>query len=80
MKMQFKINLTFDDSFETKIFTSHGEIFGPEFRKHFLGYLGHLLKLEEGDKCIVDSFIIKKLSDDAPQDPDIRDDVSGDAV
>lgn len=80
MKMQFKINLSFDDSFEKKIFTSHGEMFGSEFRKHLLGFLGHLLKLEEEDKCIVDSFIIKKLADDSPQDPDIKNDVSGDAV
>lgn len=80
MKLQFKINLQFDDSYEKKIFTTQNEIFGPEFRKNLLGFLGHLLQLKEEDKCIVESFIIRKLADDSPQDPDLKNDISGDAT
>lgn len=76
MKMQFKINLSFADEYEKKIFTTQGEIFGPEFRKKLLGYVGHLLKLEKEDNCFVDSFVIKKLPDDAI-DEDIKNDISG---
>lgn len=79
MKMQFKINLSFDDSFEKKIFTTQQEIFSPEFRKNLLGFIGHLLKLKEEDNAVVDSFIIKKLLDECKEDPDIKNDISGDA-
>lgn len=80
MKMQFKINLQFDDSYEKKVFTTQNEIFGPEFRKKLLSFLGHLLQLAEEDNCIVESFIIKKLADGSPEDPDIKNDISGDAT
>ena len=77
MKMQFNINLKFDDSFEQKVFSTQQEIFGPDFRKHLLGFIGHLLKLEESDKAMVETFIIKKLPDDCPEDPDVKNDISG---
>ena len=79
MKLQFKVNLTLDDEFEKKMFTTKQEIFGPEFRKQFLIYLGHLLRLEKEDNAIVDAFIIKKLADDASEDEDIAKDITGDA-
>lgn len=77
MKLQFKINLSIDDNFEKKMFTSQQEIFGVEFRKSLLSYLGHLLKVEVEDKAIVESFIIKKLDDNSPPDEDINNDISG---
>lgn len=79
MKLQFKINLQFSDEFEKKVFTEKSEIFGPEFRKQFLGYLGYLLKLDKEDNAMVESFIIKKLDNSTPPDEDIKNDISGDA-
>lgn len=77
MKMQFKINLKFSDEFEKKVFTEKSEIFGPEFRKQFLGYLGFLLKVSKEDGAEVESFIIKKIDDSAGPDEDIVKDISG---
>jgi len=80
MKLQFKVNLTLDNEFEKKMFTTKQEIFGPEFRKQFLSYLGHLLRLEKEDNAIVDAFIIKKIADTDPEDEDIKNDITGDAT
>ena len=77
MKMQFKINLTFNDAFENKVFTDNKEIFGPEFRKQLLGYIGHLLKVTKEDEAQVESFIIKRLDPASEPDEDIKNDISG---
>lgn len=77
MKLQLKVNLEFDNSFEKKILLDMQNILGPEFRKQFLGYLGFLLKITPEDKAIVNSFIIKKLPDNEPEDEDIKNDISG---
>lgn len=77
MKMQFKINLKFNEEFEKKVFTEKSEIFGPEFRKQFLGYLGHLLKVTKEDGAEVESFIIKRLDPSSGPDEDIKNDISG---
>jgi hypothetical protein len=77
MKMQFKINLSFNDEFEKKVFTDKQEIFGPEFRKQLLGYIGHLLKVTKEDAAEVESFIIKRLDPTTGPDEDIKNDISG---
>lgn len=38
------------------------------------------MDVQKEEKAEVDSFIIKRLPDDAPPDPDIKNDVTGDAV
>ena len=77
MKLQFKINLNLNDEFEKKMFTTKSEVFGVEFRKKLLGYLGFLLSLESSDECTVDSFIIAKIPKDSCDDPDIKNDICG---
>ncbi len=80
MKLQFKINLSFEDCFERKLFEEKKEIFGPKFRQEFLGYLGFLMRVDEEDKARVESFIIKRLPDSSEEDVDIKNDISGDAT
>lgn len=79
MKLEFKIRVNIDDKFEERIGDKDG-LFTPEFRSHFLGYLGHLMKVTKEDDAKVESFIIKKLAPDTPKDEDIEKDISGDAV
>lgn len=80
MKLQIKVNITIDDSFEKKAFDPSKGMFSPDFRNKFLSYLGFLMDVQKEEKAEVDSFIIKRLPDDAPPDPDIKNDVTGDAV
>lgn len=79
MKLEFKVRVSLSDEFEKKIFTTQNEILGPIFREKFLSALGSLMKLTHEDKATVDHFIIKRLSDDAADDPDVKKDLTGDA-
>ena len=80
MKLEIKIRINIDPSFEKRMFDPEKGMFSPDFRNKFLSYLGFLMDVQKEEKAEVDSFIIKRLPNDAPPDPDIQNDVTGDAV
>ena len=80
MKIELKIRINIEDAFEKRLFDEAGGMFTPDFRSKLLSYLGHLMKVEEEDKATIDSFIIKRIPDDSKPDPDIENDVTGQAI
>jgi hypothetical protein len=81
MKIELKIRIDIDDSFEKKMFDGSKGMFTVDFRSKILSYLGHLMEVTVEEKASIDSFIIKRLpTDDCEPDPDIEKDVTGQAI
>ncbi len=80
MKIELKIRINIEESFEKRLFDEKEGMFTPDFRSNLLSYLGHLMQVKGEDKALIDSFIIKRITDDAEPDPDIKNDVTGQAV
>jgi hypothetical protein len=80
MKIELKIRINIEEAFEKRLFDQSSGMFSPKFRSDLLSYLGHLMKVEEEDKATIDSFIIKRIPEDSQPDPDINNDVTGQAI
>lgn len=80
MKIELKIRINIEESFEKRLFDEKDGMFTVDFRSNLLSYLGHLMKVQEEDKATIDSFIIKRISDNAEPDPDIKNDITGQAI
>lgn len=80
MKIELKIRINIEESFEKRLFDENDGMFTPDFRSKLLSYLGHLMKVEEEDKAMIDSFIIKRIPDDSQPDLDIKNDITGQAI
>lgn len=80
MKIELKIRINIEESFEKRLFDEKDGMFTVDFRSNLLSYLGHLMKVQEEDKATIDSFIIKRISDNAEPDSDIKNDINGLAI
>lgn len=80
MKLELKIRIDIDDSFETRMFDTSKGMFSVKFRNDLLSYLGFLMAVTEEEKAKIDSFVIKKLPKDCEPDPDIKNDITGEAT
>jgi hypothetical protein len=80
MKIELKIRIDIADSFEQRMFNDDKGMFSPKFRNDFLSYLGFLMDVKEEEEAKIDSFVIKKLPQDCEPDPDIKNDITGQAI
>lgn len=80
MKLELKIRIDIADSFEQRMFNEQKGMFSVKFRSDLLSYLGFLMSVTEEEKAKIDSFIIKKLPINCEPDPDIKNDITGEAI